>query len=207
MFSEHPVLKVIELISKLNIPNNSIFHFSTYQYSYRRNIDLRKYLTVKSQDITIEWLKKTLDNLELEWNLSFHGNISFPNGQEYFLPLIDFNTRRIDDEILEIINFRLSKSKEILKYKNILQEMTIYSSGRSFHGYGNTLLEFSEWKSFTVAILLLNYTRLYNELDTIVDTRWVAHRLLSGYPFLRWSNNSDHYYQYPKLFKQNFLLQ
>ena len=205
MFNNHPINHIISLYDTKVIPENSTLHFSNYNYSYTRNIDMRTNFSMEIQNVNEVWLQNHLLGLTDGWNLSFHGNIIFPNGKEYFLPLIDFNTSIIDEKIIEICEFRLSKSKELAKHRHIFEVMKLYSSGRSYHGYGSILLEYEDWKKYSVALLLFNYTRLHNELDTIVDTRWIAHRILSGYPCLRWSNNSNHYLQYPQLFKEHFL--
>ena len=68
-----------------------------------------------------------------------------------------------------------------------------YSSGRSFHGYGDRLLSDSDWIRLMGALLLSNQ----RGMNPIVDPRWIGHRLLAGYSTLRWTKNTKHYIDYP----------
>jgi hypothetical protein len=70
----------------------------------------------------------------------------------------------------------------------------IFFSGRSFHAYWIRLLTHREWIKFMGASLLCNRLRV-----TVVDTRWVGHRLLGGYGALRWSRNTSQHAHYPTL--------
>lgn len=202
----HPIEKIIELKKECKIPKNALFHFTKYIYTDRLDYNSRINFSVECDQVSISWLIKIFENLEPDWNLSFQSAITYPNGDKWFIPLIDFNVQRLDQEILEIIEFRLSNSPHLIKFESIIKNLTIYKSGRSYHGYGNQLLTHEEWYNFTLSTLFLNYTRHFNELDTIVDTRWVAHRLLEGYTCLRWSKNSKHYLEYPELVLEKLLV-
>jgi hypothetical protein len=205
MFDNHPVQHILSLCTSGVIPSEAVLYFDNYYYSYNRSIDEREFFSVQAGEISVDWLSRKINDLKEDWNLSFHGEMKFLNGDMFYLPLIDFNTKVINSEIIEICRYRISKSKQLEKYMQIFSGMKLYFSGRSYHGYGSVLLTKAEWINFTQALLLFNYTRLYNELDTIIDTRWVAHRLLSGYPSLRWSKNSRHYFEYPLFFREAFL--
>ncbi|NEX60635.1 hypothetical protein G3574_06065 [Noviherbaspirillum sp. 17J57-3] len=73
-------------------------------------------------------------------------------------------------------------------------EIKLFSSGRSLHGYGINPLTPEEWIRFMGLLLLANHP----SKPTVVDTRWVGHRLLAGYAALRWSRNTSHYLQLPQ---------
>lgn len=76
---------------------------------------------------------------------------------------------------------------------NFFHEINWYESGRSFHGYGETLLPEPEWVKFMGLLLLANQPRL----EPTVDPRWIGHRLLAGYASLRWTKNTHHYLGMP----------
>ena len=84
--------------------------------------------------------------------------------------------------------------------KKIFQNMIFFSSGHSFHAYSTKLLTHKEWLSFMGSLLLVNSVDAQN---SIIDTRWIGHRIMSGYGSLRWSNNSGKYLQIPKRFEIN----
>ena len=59
----------------------------------------------------------------------------------------------------------------------------ILLSGASYHYYGYRLLSNSEWQKFMYKSLLL---------DEVVDTRWVGHRLIDGFSWLRITPKGQH---------------
>jgi len=77
---------------------------------------------------------------------------------------------------------------------NFFQRISWYASGRSFHGYGESLMEQEEWVEFMGLLLLANQPRL----EHTVDPRWIGHRLLAGYSSLRWTCNTSHYLTLPR---------
>lgn len=65
------------------------------------------------------------------------------------------------------------------------------------HAYGSGLISNKEWVQVMGALLLAN---LPNE-KSIIDSRWIGHRLIGGVASLRWSANSDAYLKAPSLIK------
>lgn len=63
------------------------------------------------------------------------------------------------------------------------QEGAVLLSGASYHYYGYQLLSNSEWQKFMYKSLLL---------DEVVDTRWVGHRLIDGFSWLRITPKGQH---------------
>lgn len=104
-------------------------------------------------------------------------------GREFHLPLIDFGGK--ENSLLE------HSFKDFANYWKM--EFQIYSSGRSYHAYGNRLISGQEWIKFMASLLLLNLPGGAK----IIDDRWVGHRILAGYSSLRWSKNSNHYKRFP----------
>lgn len=87
--------------------------------------------------------------------------------------------------------------------KLLISKMIWYESGRSFHGYGTTLISNEEWIQLMGRLLLVNQPQQH----PIVDSRWIGHRLIAGYSALRWTKNTDDYIQVPKLLKNIHLIQ
>lgn len=65
-----------------------------------------------------------------------------------------------------------------------------FASGRSFHGYGEALLDEKRWRYFMGSLLLYRQSDLS---DLAVDTRWIGHRLRDGYACLRLTRRSQSY--------------
>lgn len=78
---------------------------------------------------------------------------------------------------------------------NVFHKIAWFESGRSFHGYGDSLLDEREWVKFMGLLLLANQPRL----EPTVDPRWIGHRLLAGYSSLRWTKNTTHYRGVPTI--------
>jgi hypothetical protein len=107
------------------------------------------------------------------------------------------NRRRVH---LIMIDMATGSRAHVEKVRSFLGEQSFstivwYRSGRSFHGYGETLLIQEEWIRFMGLLLLANQPRL----DPTVDPRWIGHRLLAGYAALRWTKNTDQYLSLPTL--------
>lgn len=108
--------------------------------------------------------------------------------QQRHIPMIDFNVPhgdalgyRPDAEHLQTLGLNLDHFR-------------YFNSGRSFHGYGTSLLKYEEWVAFMGKLLLLNNEDCAHEL---IDSRWVGHRLIKGTGALRWTQNNEKYLTIP----------
>lgn len=72
--------------------------------------------------------------------------------------------------------------------------LDIYSSGRSYHAYGASILTFEEWAKWLGEMLLINTPGENN----IVDVRWIGHSLKRSQSFLRLTANSSGYLMVPE---------
>lgn len=77
-------------------------------------------------------------------------------------------------------------------------EFTIFSSGRSYHGYGSRLLSNEEWRMFMYKLLTLPGTA-HGLVDSVIDFKWIGHRLIAGHSALRLSAVDRHYLHEPIL--------
>lgn len=180
--ARHPLQFVCELVGKLELGNAKL-HYSIYAPELHTITDNRSEYSISGSELKTAWLDDMLSKLAPNEELAFHSLVTL-NGKKSHIPMIDFGGRH--DEIKN-----LSVVKEFLKYWNL--ELEVYSSGRSYHGYGDRLFTEKEWIKFMGSILLLNIPGKVK----IIDTRWVGHRLLGGYSSLRWSNNTRNYKRYP----------
>ncbi|WP_312629502.1 hypothetical protein [Scandinavium sp.] len=184
--NRHPILWVCDLMNAYQRWNvltlNAELTFSKYRYKPHSFEDDREIFKIPIRALDRSSLFDMLIDLEDGQELSLNSNIHDYNN-EYYLPLIDFGGK--DSKSLEY-SFR-----EFCSYWNM--EFQIYSSGRSYHAYGNRLLTYSEWIKFMGSLLLLNIPGS----SKIIDDRWVGHRILAGYSSLRWSKNTSQYKKYP----------
>lgn len=116
-----------------------------------------------------------------------------PSGQELAVHS-DFRLKNEECAHLVMIDMSTSSKAHLEKLRaflgdNVFQKIAWYDSGRSFHGYGETLLSETEWSKFMGLLLLANQPKL----EPTVDPRWIGHRLLAGYASLRWTKNTQHY--------------
>ncbi|RTE64542.1 hypothetical protein EH243_16865 [Amphritea opalescens] len=126
-----------------------------------------------------------LKSLAVGEELAFHS--VYKKGQrKYHLPMIDFDCSVQDLKYAKATLYKILPN-------HIYSGLVFYESGRSLHAYGSTGLNNKQWIDFMGRLLLAN---LPNE-PSIVDTRWVGHRLMGGFSSLRWSSNSGMYLKVP----------
>lgn len=192
MKDDHPFQMVRQFIN-----SDSKYTLSKYIYLPDSVSDEREFIHVLGKDFTEELVSVSVDNLTSTQELAFHSVVDVvrKNGSEKkHIPMIDFTVK---DKINQNTYFRLKHFID----KKIFNRLVFYSSGRSFHAYAPILITNTEWKKFMASLLLVNPAG--NE-NSIIDTRWVGHRLLSGYGTLRWSHNSGKYLQEPKRYDLKF---
>ncbi|MFX2255667.1 MULTISPECIES: hypothetical protein [Acinetobacter] len=173
------------------LDNESTYSLSKYIYLPDSLSDEREFVHPNGTEFTEIYISNLINSLNSNQELAFHSNIKTKYGKTYHVPMIDFT---IKNEITREAFYRLNNFID----KKIFQEMTFFSSGHSFHAYSRKLLTHKEWLSFMGSLLLVNPV---NAENSIIDTRWIGHRIMSGYGSLRWSNNSGKYLQLPKRFE------
>lgn len=184
---KHPFSWVKNVID-FNIKGNYIspdvsLQFSKYKYTPQSFSDERSNLILPFNQFNEKRLYDIIEDMDENEELAFHSLIQ-EFGGSYHFPLIDFG--KVDRGIIDANPLReLSDHWGMSFY--------VYSSGRSFHAYGNRLIKSSEWVAFMGSLLLLNKPSGFK----LIDERWIGHRLMAGYGALRWSNNTSHYKKNP----------
>lgn len=184
----HPFYKVYDFLESKK--GNLFLEMSRYVYIPDQVNDERQIFKVPFEEFNTEFILQQINSLQKNQELAFHSTIFF-NGKKYHLGFIDFLIH-LNDFNFEKHYFRL---KQILP-KKIMNNLQLYSSGNSLHGYSLILLEPKEWRQFMARLLLVD---LLNSTNKLIDTRWVGHRFLSDFGSLRWSNNSGTYKALPTL--------
>jgi hypothetical protein len=188
MSQEHPSAVIDRFVRTLSF--GTTVEFSSYRYVPQTVRDERSTFKVAARRALREFQRRRqlLDNgLEI----AFHSRVRVGLRRRLrHIPMIDFKTTRIDSHHL----CALAELREDFGIK----EAVYYSSGRSYHMYGLTLLTHDQWLRFMYRLLLLND----DDEVQCVDSRWVAHRLLAGYSALRWTLNTAHYQSVPTLVPQ-----
>jgi len=184
--SRHPILWICEILSLYQhwncLSSSASINFSRYRYKPHSFKDERESFYISINELDKSSIFDLLVNLEDDQELALSSTI-YDLGSEYHFPLIDFGGK--DSKLLE------STFIDFCSYWDM--EFQVYSSGRSFHAYGNKILTSSEWIKFMGSLLLLNIPGA----SKIIDDRWVGHRILAGYSSLRWSKNTSQYKKYP----------
>lgn len=108
-----------------------------------------------------------------------------------YVPMLDFDFEPpIFDRKIEMHRTKL------LSLGIDLEKFKFYLTGRSFHAYGQELLNAQGHANFLAKALLLE--------EDVVDARWVGHSLMRGFGSLRWTATSRHYSQVPALCESPF---
>lgn len=159
--------------------------FSYYSYTPQTVEDRRSSFIMSVEQFLDEAeVYRAMENAGKERELAVHSDLLMRDGRRLHLVMVDMSTSA---------RAHLEKLRGFLG-NNFFQRISWYASGRSFHGYGESLLEQDEWVQFMGLLLLANQPRF----EPTVDPRWIGHRLLAGYASLRWTCNTSHYLTLPR---------
>ena len=181
---KHPFCVVKAIINRHG--ENIHFELSEYIYIKQSLEDNRHTFIIKGKDMKKNRIENIISQLPNDTELALHSRVMTSKGIIYHIPMIDF------DGELETNSIQLMK--ELIPNK-IFKQFLFFKSGTSYHVYSTELITSKEWVEFMGRILLLN---LPNK-KPIVDSRWIGHRLLSGYSSLRWSCNTNRHKIIPTL--------
>lgn len=184
--SYHPRAFIGEVASCF--PDLSSFELSVYTHRPVAVSDRREVFEVGRECLEDSY-RQIEENLSLGQEIAFNSRCYFgrakPRRVRHLL-LADFKCSDLKGQIDDILRF--AREWEATR-------IALYSSGRSYHLYGDLLVPEERWPALMGRLILLNLP----SQSEIVDTRWVGHRLLGGYAALRWSANSPQHQEKPRL--------
>ncbi len=160
-------------------------YFSYYEYIPQSLIDKRETFSLPTEDfLDHNIIEATLRRTPSDRELAIHSRVDMQSGETRHIPMVDMSTGSVA---------QLAKLRPFLG-EELFHRFKWYKSGRSFHGYGRTLITSNEWAALMGTLLLANQ----KGHPPTVDPRWVGHRLIAGYASLRWTKNTPHYINLPK---------
>ena len=169
-----------------------IVSLSMSYYSYRPQTvaDNRSVWRISAADFLDSGrIENIITDTPAEHELAIHSDVEVQGGARQHLVMVDMSTSA---------KAHLEKLRAYLG-DHFFQRISWYTSGRSFHGYGEDLLTEHEWVKFMGLLLLANKPRM----EPTVDPRWIGHRLLAGYAALRWTKNTSFYLLPPSRMEQS----
>lgn len=184
-FDNHPFNQVLELVKGTGCLELEL-EYSIYKYQPQSIFDIRATRNINFEGFSSGWLESVLSGLTGDEELALHSKIKQGKKVSH-IPFIDLACS------VEDIDLAKSSLRKVLP-SHIYSGLIFYDSGRSLHAYGSCFLTKKKWIEFMGRILLSNFP----DSETIVDNRWVGHRLLGGFSSLRWSSNSGHYQKLPE---------
>lgn len=185
---KHPIAVYIPyLLTEGLITYESIISFKQYTYIKSQFVDDFSEFKAKASEVDIEWLQMKINQLSNTEEIAINSEI-LCGKRKIYLPLVDLSPKDINNKKFhEVIS-------KLLDYWGM--DFFVFDSGRSFHLYGTKPFKTkSSWLKFTASLLLLNEPGK----QTLIDTRWVGHRMMAGFSSLRLSNNTAQYKRYPIL--------
>lgn len=165
--------------------SDAILEFSRYVYRPQSLLDERTIIELPASELSMDWFDEILLKLDCDEELAFHSRVKFDR-KTLHIPMIDFCC---DKSNIEYAKSCIEKSIGI----RLSSGLNYYDSGRSMHAYGSHLLAPVEWRRLMGKLLLANFPNAIS----VVDSRWIGHRVIGGFSSLRLSNNTDQYLKYP----------
>ncbi|MCP3957171.1 MAG: hypothetical protein GY719_04905 [bacterium] len=184
----HPIESVERLAAEK--PGIRAFELGVYIYSPQKVKDNRRVVVVQAKRLREEYCR-LLECLKPGEEIAFQSRVYLGEerrGTVRHVPLVDFACKPEDERVVSAVG----ACNELG-----IGRMSLYASGRSLHGYAESLVTEREWARLLGRLLLEN--RRHD--DEVIDSRWVGHRLLAGYGALRWSNSSGMYAATPTRFR------
>lgn len=191
----HPVEFIRALSEK--VPLDTKFLFEVYKRTNKNyaSLDIGKIIAdISAEEFLDSWdevkgylaglIKMTEANFGSDYEMGIVSRVQ-GNGHLIYLPCIDF----INDPP------RYQVKKLIHDLAQLIGPSTLwlYDSGRSLHGYIDTLIS---------PIKNKQYQELLKWYVDIVDVKWVDHSSNKGHSLLRWSAISSHHNTMPKFIEQ-----
>ncbi|MFH1671296.1 MAG: hypothetical protein ABH889_00760 [Candidatus Portnoybacteria bacterium] len=134
-----------------------------------------KEIRLKREEITTSNICEIISSLEKEYVLSVLSKVVLEKNNVSHIPLMDFFGKGFSGEPVEMSQ-NLADINHFLKEAGYVNGLILFS-GRSFHYYGNYLMNEREWRSFLGDCLL----------SGLAEARYIGHREKDGYGVLRLS--------------------
>lgn len=180
---DHPYWHVRSVIAANQSAIRSV-ELSYYSYVARTVFDDRQVFSISpAHFVDLDTIEDVFRCCPIEMEVAMHSKLVMMSGEVLHIPMIDMSTGSAA---------QLHKLEPIIGQKFF--DFTWYKSGRSYHGYGQTLINERTWCAFMGELLLANQIGRPH----MVDPRWIGHRLISGYSALRWSRNTQQYLDFPR---------
>ncbi len=179
----HPKL-VLEQLGQI-YGRDLFFEFSVYQHTRGLVVDRREVFRAHLSEISDAWVLQLLQSLPKGQELALNSRILVAGSEVAHIPMVDFSTQALA---------QVGKLESYLP-QELYSTMIWFDSGRSFHGYSTCLISEAQWREFMGRLLLVNRPGF----PSIVDPRWIGHRLIAGYSALRWSRNTSKHLLFPKV--------
>lgn len=150
----HPYWHIVNLIEH----HREVSHLTLSIYEYTPNSinDNREIVCLSRADFLNEQhLLKIINSLSGDQNIALHSDTKTFNGAKLHIPMIDMSTGS---------KAHLEKLKNYLD-ENLYSQLHWYKSGRSFHGYGESLIATDEWGKLMGRLLLSNQKNMTPTVD------------------------------------------
>ncbi|MDX6576323.1 MAG: hypothetical protein QOE96_2276 [Blastocatellia bacterium] len=132
-----------------------------------------KEIELRRDRVTLKEIESLLTNLDPNFALGVSSRVRLHNGESRHIPMIDLMCGKSDANVQTLVRV----FRQIGQQRGVLLD-----SGRSYHYYGLDLLDERDWLGFMGRSLLLT---------PLVDTRYLAHRLIDDYGRLRVSTSKN----------------
>ena len=180
--------RVIFPISEIHGSRNTVFEFCEYEPHRKYEKQAQTLHKVPATDVE-KWVERSTRSLRFGFELGLSSRVFLTNAHDLkmHIPMLDLKGTQ-QSGIAAINSFLQGEMPQAGHF-------SWFASGRSFHAYGDQLLDEACWERFLGCLILLGTA----SNSPVPDIRWIGHRLKDGFCCLRLTNNSNRFKRVPAL--------
>lgn len=171
-------------VENIKASNSLQFEFCIYKPHGRHEKAHQSVVRALAPDLRTVFFK-LLNELKIGYEIGLSSRVTTKAGAVMHLPMIDFKGL----DLAKIPEIEVA----ILNEAPSAHGLSWFTSGRSFHAYGHSLIDQESWLKLMGGLLIID-----GDADYLYpDSRWVGHRIQDGFACLRWTNETGHYASVP----------
>lgn len=180
-------MTALELVQKIVKKNKEISKISLFAYIYiplqHEKGPFNHVIWMSRKDfLSNKKIDQIIKSLPKEVNIGVDSKVKTLDNKYYYLPMVDFGCKKTT----KYVNLIIERFK-----KEDIKHGWIVETDKSYHYYGEELLTYKRWVAFYGKCLCSSVVHTRENIEQLVDTRYIGHILRRGSGNLRFTSNGD----------------